>query len=368
MNEVKQECLRLFNNGLKPKEIYDKYYSTMSNSSLSSFRRMLRMWKKDDQSKIQGTVKQNDIDIIEVLKKGILKSELEKLLMVSSDTCDEILEDVRHQGYNVQDSGKDVKISTIVIPTDNRITHAWGGDKVIRFALMGDTQINSKYTQITHLHTFYEHCKREGITVIYHTGDIDDGEKMRPGHEYELYNHGADDHVNEIVRVYPQINDIYTYFITGNHDAAYVKLCGLDIGQKIAEKRPDMKYLGYMSAAIDLTPNCQLELRHPIDGTAYAISYKIQKMVESMNDNQKPQILAVGHYHKAEYFPYMSVQCFQTGCLQMQSNWMRGKNIAAYMGGWIVEAHVNDSGELVSITPRFIPFDIPIKDDWKNWR
>ena len=38
-----------------------------------------------------------------------------------------------------------------------------------------------------------------------------------------------------------------------------------------------MIYLGQSDAVISLTPNCTLELRHPLDGTAYALSYKLQK-------------------------------------------------------------------------------------------
>ena len=62
----------------------------------------------------------------------------------------------------------------------------WDGTKIIKFAIIGDTQIGSKYTQLTYLHEFYELCRKEGITDVYHTGDITDGLKMRIGHEYEL--------------------------------------------------------------------------------------------------------------------------------------------------------------------------------------
>ena len=94
----------------------------------------------------------------------------------------------------------------------------WDGCEVIRFGLMGDTQINSKYTQLTHLHQFYDACVRHGITTVFHVGDLDEGEQMRPGHQYECYEQGADYHVDEIVRVYPRREGITTYFITGNHD------------------------------------------------------------------------------------------------------------------------------------------------------
>ena len=78
---------------------------------------------------------------------------------------------------------------------------------------MGDPQFNSKYCQITHLHNFYDICEAEGITTVYNTGDIDEGEEMRTGHKYECYNQGADDHVDEIVKNYPRRKGITTEFI-----------------------------------------------------------------------------------------------------------------------------------------------------------
>lgn len=153
--------------------------------------------------------------------------------------------------------------------TPSVVTVNWDGTRTIRFGLMGDTQINSKYTQLTHLHDFYDLCAHEGLADVYHTGDIDEGEQMRQGHQYECYNQGADDHADEIIKVYPKRNGITTHFITGNHDASMIKHCGHDIGRTIAEKRIDMNYLGRDCSVIQLTPNCSLELRHPWDGTCF---------------------------------------------------------------------------------------------------
>ena len=129
-----------------------------------------------------------------------------------------------------------------------------------------------------------------------------------------------------------------------------------------------MKYLGQLSAVIDLTPNCTLELRHPIDGTAYALSYKLQKMVEAMSGGEKPNILACGHYHKSEYFFYRNVHIFQTSSFQAQTPWMKGKGIATSIGGWIVEINVDNEGTITRIKQEYIPFYKAIKDDYKNWR
>ena len=243
----------------------------------------------------------------------------------------------------------------------------WNGGEIIKFAIMGDTQFGSKYTQITHLHKFYDICVEEGIKDVYHTGDLTEGLKMRVGHEYELYAVSADDMRDDVIKNYPSRPGITTHFISGNHDASIYKQVGYDIGLAISNARKDMDYLGRDCAVIHLTPKCTLELRHPWDGTAYALSYKIQKMIEAMESDSKPNILAVGHYHKAEYLFYRNVHAFQTGCFQGQTPFTRGKGISVHLGGWIVTIKVNSNGSIQEISPKFIPFYASVKDDWKNF-
>lgn len=256
----------------------------------------------------------------------------------------------------------------VVIQNQEPSSHksVWDGTKTLKIAIMGDTQMGSKYTQLTHLNNFYDICKEEGIKDVYHTGDITDGLKMRVGHEYELYAVSADDMIEDVVKRYPKRDGITTHFITGNHDASIYKQVGYDVGNAITRQRDDMEYLGRDCAVVYLTPKCKLELRHPWDGTAYALSYKLQKMIESMESDSKPNILAVGHYHKAEYMFYRNVHALQTGCFQAQTPFTRGKNISVHLGGWIVEIKVTDDGTIKSFAPQFIPYYASIKDDYKN--
>lgn len=307
------------------------------------------------------------IDLLAILRKGATIAEISDKAGVSERVALAMIDDLMEQGHCIDNQDGFCKLSKTPHTDPQTFDHDWNGDKIIRFGLLGDTQINSKFTQITHLHTAYDVFEQEGIQTVYHSGDIDDGEKMRKGHEYEIYNQGLDDHVDEIVRVYPQKPSIKTRFIIGNHDESFIKAIGSDIGIKIADRRPDMEYLGQDQAYIKLTPNCVIELRHPQDGTAYAISYKIQKMIEAMSGGEKPNILAVGHYHKQESFEYRNIQTIQTGCLQAQTGFMRGKGIAAMMGFYIIEIKVDGDGQINEFTPRWRPFYKAIKDDYKNW-
>ena len=244
----------------------------------------------------------------------------------------------------------------------------WDGATEIRFGLIGDTHIGSKYTQFTHLHNFYDILASQGITNVYHAGDITDGLKMRVGHEYELYEISADEMQDDIVRNYPKRDGITTHFITGNHDASLYKQIGYDIGISIANDRADMKCLGKDCALVNLTPNCTLELRHPWDGTAYALSYKPQKMIEAMESDSKPNILAIGHYHKAGYLFYRNVHAILTGCFQSQTPFTRGKGISVHIGGWIITVQVDENGTIRAISPTFIPYYNSFKDDYKNFK
>lgn len=239
----------------------------------------------------------------------------------------------------------------------------------LKFGIISDTHFNSKYSQITYLNEFYDICINEGIKDIYHCGDIDDGEQMRPGHAYENYTQGADDHITEIVKNYPYRQNITTHFITGNHDASFRKSCGLDIGKHIAYKRPDMHYLGRDNVIINITNNCTMMLRHPWSGCAYALSYRPQKIVESMEAAclDKPDILCIGHYHKMEYLYYHGVNVIQTGCFQSATPFTIGKGISVAMGGWIVTLELDRENKLKNITPKAIIYNKAIKEDYKNF-
>lgn len=366
-DKIKNECLKRSLAGENNRNIYDTYYSKHCEGSFDAFWHNLKRWKNSVE-KIREKDPSLDDSLMATLKKGISIYDLADSLKITNEKCKNLLESLKEQGYNVLQLGDNIQISNIVVPIENRITEKWNQNKILRFGLMGDPHFNSKYAQITALCKYYDVCQHEGIDIIYNTGDLDEGEQMRPGHQYECYNQGADDHVAHIIKVYPQRKGIVTKFITGNHDASIIKRCGYDIGYPIAKARPDMVYLGQSNAIIKLTPNCIMELRHPLDGSsAYALSYKLQKMIDSISSGEKPNILAVGHYHKMEQTFYRSIHAFQTGTFQAQTNWMKGKGLSAALGGWIVEIHVEDDGTINRINGTFIPFYKTIQDDYKNW-
>lgn len=367
----KQDAERLrFDEGLSWTEIANRLKGCFEDATFDQVKERIRSHVRRYCNRYKENQPQRQAeDLMKVLRRGATIYEIQERCQLSDREATDAIHNLAVRGYVVNNVCGTLKISnTFPICEPNVTKKRWNGEKIVRFGLMGDTQINSLYTQLTYLHELYDFYAEEGITDVYHTGDIDEGDNMRPGHRFECYTQGADQHVAEIVKVYPKRAGMTTHFITGNHDHAFMKHAGLDIGVMIARDREDMKYLGLDSAVIWLTPECSLELRHPGDATSYAISYKTQKMIDAMSGGEKPHILGIGHYHKQEYIFYRNIHAFQTGCVQAQTPWMKGKGIAAFMGGWIVEVHVHDDGTIGRIKHEFLPFYKAIKDDYLNWR
>jgi predicted phosphodiesterase len=307
-------------------------------------------------------------ELLGLLKKR-LGAELETTqvcdrLGVSHRVLQAAVEDLCEAGYIITLTDESIRLHKVAPAEENEYTLDWSGDRIIRFGVVADTHLGSKWQQLTHLNTLYDIFEREGIETVYHAGDITEGVDMRKGHEFEVFAHGADAQVEYVTEKYPKRGGIVTKFITGNHDHSAIKHSGHDIGVAMANKRPDLVYLGRSQAKVYLTPNCILEINHPLDGAAYALSYALQKMIDAMSGGEKPNIYLGGHHHKTMYLFYRNIHAFECGTTQAQTPWMRGKRLPAHVGGWIIEVHVDAEGTITRCIGEFIPFYTSVEDDY----
>lgn len=236
------------------------------------------------------------------------------------------------------------------------------GDKY-RFAVVSCTQIGSKYQQLSHLHTFYKLCKKRGIELVLHCGDLVDGSKVYRGQEYELFLHGADEQREYVVSNYPYVPGIKTKVIMGNHDESFWKTDGYNIVDAICDKRDDMEYLGDYLAFVKVD-GIKVGIMHSAGGVPYARSYKPQKIVEQLSPEVKPHMLFIGHWHVQCHIPaYRNVEAFSMGCFQSQTPFLTRLGLSPNIGGLLVEIRVNSAG-LLGITTEWIPFYVPVENDF----
>jgi predicted phosphodiesterase len=238
-------------------------------------------------------------------------------------------------------------------------------NNVIRFGLIGDTHIGSLYQRVDALKAFYAGCADEGIDTIIHAGDVIDGWRVYRGQEFELHPNARSwpEQRDMFVSEAPKIEGMRTIFISGNHDSSFKKLIGMIVGDELQRVRPDWNYIGADVGNVTLkTKNGErftVTLVHPSDrGNAYALSYRLQKFIEAIPGGQKPDLLALGHYHKANFMPdYRNVRGLLVGAFQSQTPNMATQGSPAHVGGWIITATLGERKKLTSrVSAEFISF------------
>jgi hypothetical protein len=217
-------------------------------------------------------------------------------------------------------------------------------ENVIRFGIMGDLHIGSMYAHEGALTGFLDRLADDGIEDCYVTGDVLEGHRVFRGQEFEVRDVGLDAQLNRLHRIECNPN-VSIKFITGNHDASFKNECGVHVGKAI-EQATEWKFLGEDQARIRFdTPagRYELMLLHPGGGSSYALSYRPQKIAEQIEGGNKPHMIAIGHYHKAEMMPsYRNICMIQSGTFCKQTPFMARQGLAAHVGGWIVEVQVGE--------------------------
>lgn len=230
----------------------------------------------------------------------------------------------------------------------------------VSFCLSGDWHVGSAYFDEDYIYKMYEECDKKDVDFICMGGDLVEGMSNRPGHIYELTHLGYSaqkEYAQELLSQSPR----KMYLIDGNHDRWYIKNSGAYIVKEICDElnhkfeEDRFTFLGHDEGDISLNGLATMKLWHGEDGNSYAISYRVQKIIESITGGEKPNILVCHHVHKVNYIFSRHIHAISPGSIQRQSKWMRGKRIEAHPAFVIAKAVVNDTG-VASFTFTLYPF------------
>lgn len=234
----------------------------------------------------------------------------------------------------------------------------------VTFGAIGDTHLCSRYERLDILESLYDIFAREGVTRVYHTGNHIDGEARF--NKSDIHITGLNNQVSYFARWFPRRHNIVTYFVTGDdHEGWYTQREGIDVGELTeftARKmgRNDLIYIGHMERDVWIdreNKKGKVRILHPGGGSGLSLGYSGQKIIDSYEENDRPDILLYGHYHKASFLPnYRGVWAIQTGTTSEQSPFMRKGRMGCDLGGWVVTAGLNAAGKVVRVGAEFIAF------------
>jgi hypothetical protein len=236
-------------------------------------------------------------------------------------------------------------------------------DNTFCFGAAGDLHAGSKYCRWDVREDLYKKFIDAGAQCNFDTGNWIDGEARF--NTYDLEVHGLHAQCKLLAKKHPK--GLPTYAVWGDdHEGWYVARDGIDVGRYnesiMREAGHDWHDLGFMEAHVVLRnansgKSAIMAVCHPGGGSAYALSYTVQKIIESLEGGEKPAVGLYGHYHKLMAANVRNVWALQTGCQQDQSTFMRKKRLEAHVGGILVGLRQDPrTGAIVSCTPELIRY------------
>lgn len=218
----------------------------------------------------------------------------------------------------------------------------------IRLGLVADTHLCCKEERLEALHNHYDLMAAEGITTVFHAGNIVDGYIQRINGD-SVFDSTIDGQAQYVIDNYPHRDGMTTHFITGDdHESWFAK--GFNFGAYLMlvareQGRNDLNYIGHVEADVEVKTGAEkptiIKIQHPGGGSAYSRSYTGQKTVESLQGGEKPAILVQGHYHVSNFMSDRNVYVIGLPGFQDQTIFARKKRLRMEVGGAILEFKVN---------------------------
>lgn len=315
----------------------------------------------------------SDEDIARALRQAPMTLEdLVERFSVTKDEAVRAIERLGRAGANIAQRGDFWSVEKIQTPafiSKDIPVYESRRDGTYLFGVTSDNHLGSRYERLDVLNDLYDRFERAGVDRVFNCGNWIDGAGRAGFNLHELKVHGLDAQMKYLADNYPRRKGIVTYAVSGNdHEGWWAQREGIDVGKYAENKmrsagREDWVDLGYMEAHVCLRhaktgASNVMAVVHPGGGTAYALSYSVQKIVEALEGGEKPAVGLYGHYHKLWSGNIRNVWVLCPGCTQDQTSFMRSKiRQEAHVGGAIVEAEQDaESGAIVAFKTQLIRY------------
>ena len=229
-------------------------------------------------------------------------TSLEEIAQETGASIGEVLDAVdilKEQGIAIKRIGDRYEVSRSPLPAfaeSQALIEIFSDENNrFRFGALGDNHAASKYERLDVLESLYGHFERAGISKVFHTGNWIDGEARF--NRQDIVAFGLEGQARYLAKTYPKHTGITTYAIWGDDHEGWYTREGIDVGRYVedvmhSEGRTDWRNLGFLEAHVKLVNSNTgasqiMAVVHPGGGSAYAISYKPQKIIECVPVNSE---------------------------------------------------------------------------------
>lgn len=238
-----------------------------------------------------------------------------------------------------------------------RLIDAPADGLTVRLGVVSDTHLGSQYQALAELEAVYDEFHARGVSAVVHAGDVFAGVGMYRGQETDELLPAVDTYSRQVDYAeaeYPKRDGITTYMIAGNHDldGAFSRSISSPV-RALASRRKDIAYLGDDKATVALTNGAKVMVAHGRGPAGYAHSYKAQRFIETLPIVERPDLLVLGHFHRAGFFVHDGVSCVLAACFQTQTPFLASNAIEPDVGGFVVSVAAS-GGEMLGTTVDWI--------------
>ena len=237
-------------------------------------------------------------------------------------------------------------------------------DNEFKFVAISDVRLGSKSQQLSILNDIYKKAKEMGIKNVILCGNISAGLKPIADTESNFI-HDTITQIDYIVANYPKVDGITTYFISGKLDDKHLSSRNINLGQRIANQRPDMVYLGEDTCDISID-RVKMQVMSTQLSKTYTASYRTQQTIDSCRSEDKPDVLLYGGLLQMEKYNYRGVCCISTPSVCATDKEMKSKRYSNTVGAWYVTLKLKENGKLDNITALNSPYYVTNKEDYKG--
>lgn len=236
-----------------------------------------------------------------------------------------------------------------------------------KVAIISDVHVGNSWTALDELQEFIRHAYASGIRTILCSGDVLDGCSGKLLNEQTHVT--VEKQADLAVEVFPKLDGLMTFFISGNHDHMSDVVGGVEPGKFLQAKfesagRNDFIYVGPCLGRLRIE-GATWELWHPMGSasTNGAVISMLEGRIKEQGPSLRSDFLLCGHLHKAAYAFSQGTHIVSCGTFQRKgspfSNRIKGPWA---VGGTVLEYDSLATGEIKNVSYTFCPafgVDVP---------